>query len=85
MKYNSILSVFRTYCDCYLEYVNNFVSGETFCEFYNIDPCDWLNVVKAVKMTQEQGGRGIYHQAVKNYAYRMARNGRYNDLQPLCR
>lgn len=57
MQYNSILSVFRTYCDCYLEYVNNFVSGGTFCEFYNIDPCDWLNVVKAVKMMQDESGR----------------------------
>lgn len=73
--YNSILSVFRTYCDCYLEYVNNFVSGETFCEFYNIDPCDWLNVVKAVKMMQEQGGR--YCEI--DYYFNIATNGTYSE------
>lgn len=31
------------------------------------------------------GEQGIYYQAVENYARRMARNGRHNDLQPLCR
>lgn len=75
MQYNSILSVFRTYCDCYLEYVNNFVSGETFCEFYNIDPCDWLNVVKAVKMMQEDGGR--YCEI--DYYFNIATNGTYSE------
>ena len=75
MQYNSILSVFRTYCDCYLEYVNNFVSGETFCEFYDIDPCDWLNVVKAVKMVREQNGR--YCEI--DYYFNIAINGTYSE------
>lgn len=52
-----ILQVFRTYCDCYLEFVNNWISGSSFCEFYGINPDEWLQVVKAAKMVKNEGGR----------------------------
>lgn len=70
-----ILSVFRTYCDCYLEFVNNFISGETFCEFYELDEAQWLNVVKAVAMVRAEGGKWCEI----DYYYNICTNGTFSE------
>lgn len=75
MQYNSILSVFRTYCDCYLEFLNNFTSGKTFCEFYNLDRSEWLFLLKAVKMMKDEGGR--YCEI--DYYFNIVTNGTYSE------
>lgn len=68
-----ILEVFRTYCDCYLEFLNNFISGETFCEFYELDSDEWLYLLKAVKMLRENEGRFTE----LDYYYHIATNGTF--------
>ena len=35
MKTNKILSVFKTYCDAYLCYMNDFITMQGFIEYFN--------------------------------------------------
>ena len=53
---NKILDVFQTYCDAYLEYINNFLTVEAFESFYNIDPNEVNALMVAAKATRHEGG-----------------------------
>lgn len=56
-KYNKpILSVFRTYTDAYLEYVNNWISIESYCGFYSISEVDIRMLLRAVSELRGNGG-----------------------------
>lgn len=57
-KYNNpILSVFRTYTDCYLEYVNNWISIDSYCSFYSISEVDFRMLISAVVELRRNGGK----------------------------
>ena len=53
----SILSVFRTYTDAYLEYVNNWIGIESFCSFYSIPEADLRMLLRAVSELRANGGK----------------------------
>lgn len=44
-----IIDVFASYCDCYIEYMNNFIKVDYFCEYYNIDKNEFNRLAKVVK------------------------------------
>jgi hypothetical protein len=51
-----ILEVFQTYCDAYLEYLNNFITAEAFESFYNLDPNEVNSLLVAARATRSEGG-----------------------------
>lgn len=69
----NILQVFRTYCDAYLEYLNNFVNWDSFCEFYELSEQDSGRLLQAMQIVKEQGGRyseiDYYYNVVTNCEY----------------
>lgn len=56
MKRN-ILSTFRSVCDCWLEYVNNWTSFPSFMDYYNIGDRESIYLLKAVKICKENNAR----------------------------
>ena len=53
---NKILSVFRTYCDAYLTYLNEFITVDAFESFYDLDPNEVNALMVAAKATRAEGG-----------------------------
>lgn len=51
-----ILEVFRTYCDAYLTYLNEFISVEAFESFYDLDPNEVNALMVAAKATRAENG-----------------------------
>lgn len=45
-----ILDVFRTYCDAYLTYRNEFLTAEAFTSFYDIDE-DEFNILRVAALS----------------------------------
>lgn len=39
-----IKDVFASYCDAYIEYMNNFLTVDYFCEFYDISENEFMKV-----------------------------------------
>ena len=69
----TILSVFRTYTDAYLEYVNNWTTVEAYRDFYSLSS-DELNILlHAVSELRANGGKwselDYYYNAVWNVEY----------------
>ena len=54
IRRKKILKVFRSYCDAYLEYVNNWLTWEKFVEFFELDEKECENLLQAVKMMNAQ-------------------------------
>lgn len=77
-----ILEVFRTYCDAYLEFLNNFISGSRFCEWYELDETEFQNLLKAVEEVKKYNGRyceiDYYYNAITNSEY-TEKEAIYND------
>lgn len=38
----NIKDVFASYCDSYIEYMNNFISLDYFCEYYDINKDEFI-------------------------------------------
>ena len=49
-----ILDVFNTYCDAYLEYVNNFTTKEFYAEYYDLDENEVNKLFEAAKLLKEK-------------------------------
>lgn len=68
-----ILEVFRTYCDAYLEFLNNFLSGSCFCECYELDEKEFIYLLKAVAEVKKHNGRyceiDYYYNSITNSGY----------------
>lgn len=45
----SIKDVFASYCDAYIEYVNNFITVTYFCEYYDISESEFKKVCDVVQ------------------------------------
>ena len=43
-----IKDVFASYCDAYLEYRNNFLTIECFCDYYELNKDEFLQVYNIV-------------------------------------
>lgn len=69
----SILSVFRTYTDAYLEYVNNWATIEAFREFYSLSSDELSILLRAVSELRVNGGKwselDYYYNAAWNVEY----------------
>lgn len=74
-----ILSVFRTYCDCYLEYVNNWINPETFVEYYELDMDEWSKLLRAVHLCRAH--RSIYQ--CLDYYYNIIDNEDYTEKKSI--
>lgn len=68
-----ILEVFRTYCDAYLEYLNNFLTSSCFCDYYELDKTEFNCLVKAVAEVEKHNGRyceiDYYYNTITNSEY----------------
>lgn len=53
---NKILDVFRTYCDAYLEYVNNFITVEKFVSYYDLNDTEVNQLMIAARAVRHEGG-----------------------------
>lgn len=40
----AIKDIFASYCDAYLEYMNNFITVSCFCEYYDISESVFMKV-----------------------------------------
>lgn len=75
-KYNKpILSVFRTYTDAYLEYVNNWISIESYCSFYSISEVDFRMLLRTVSELRANGGKW----SELDYYFNMIWNTEYQE------
>lgn len=45
----NIKDVFASYCDSYIDYMNNFISLSYFCEYYNISESEFKQVHDVVQ------------------------------------
>lgn len=70
-----ILSVFASYCDAYLEYVNNFITVDAFCDFYNIRKSEFMRLHDIVQHTIKPGNLPLC--AVDCFMQRMNNKGKY--------
>lgn len=76
---NPILSVFRTYTDCYLEYVNNWVTLEAFCSFYSISEADFRVLASAVHELRKNGGKWLE----LDYFYNLIWNNQFTEKKAI--
>lgn len=75
MEKKKILQVFRTATDAYLEYANNFVTKESFAEFFNLDETEVDNLFKAYKKVRDK--EGIYSEM--DYEFQILTNSDYSE------
>jgi len=53
---HKILEVFRTYCDAYLTYLNEFISVDAFESFYDLDANEVNALMIAARATRHEEG-----------------------------
>lgn len=53
---NKILDVFRTYCDAYLTYLNEFITVEAFESYYDLDPNEVNALMVAARAVRNENG-----------------------------
>lgn len=53
---NKLLDVFRTYCDAYLTYLNEFVTVDAFVSFYDLDEDEFNTLRVAYLSVRARGG-----------------------------
>lgn len=75
----TILSVFRTYTDAYLEYVNNWTTVEAYRDFYSLSS-DELNILlRAVSELRVNGGKWIE----LDYYYNLTWNNQFTEKKAI--
>jgi hypothetical protein len=72
-----ILDVFRTYTDAYLEYVNNWISYDTWAEFYGFDQNERERLLSAVNLMKSQDFECRWTEL--DYYYHIANNNEYTE------
>lgn len=72
-----ILEVFRTACDAYLEFRNNFLTLNNFARYYNLDREDVDSLYKAYQMTSENNG--IYKE-IDYYYQKLTNKGEIEEI-----
>lgn len=73
----TILEVFRTYTDAYLEYVNNWISYDTWAEFYGFDQNERKRLLSAVNLMKSQDFECRWTEL--DHYYHIANNNEYTE------
>lgn len=76
MEGKKILEVFRTYTDAYLDYVNNWISYDTWAEFYGFDQNERERLLSAVSLMKSQD---CLRWTELDYYYHIANNKDYTE------
>ena len=71
----TILSVFRTYTDAYLEYVNNWTTVDSFRDYYSLSADEFSMLLRAVSELRANGGKW----SELDYYFNMIQNTEYQE------
>lgn len=72
-----ILEVFRTACDAYVEYLNNFLTLTFFAKYYNLERDDVNTLYKAAQMTNENNGT---YKEIDYYYQKLTNKGEIEEI-----